>query len=65
VWLSYAESLFELGQLENAERAYQQVVKLAPQHHEARRSLSTILQLLGRPEEALKTLSQGKQSIIR
>jgi hypothetical protein len=25
VWLSYGESLFEVGQLEEAERAYQQV----------------------------------------
>jgi len=35
-------------------------VNLAPQHHEARRTLSTILQQLGRAEEALQTLSQGE-----
>ncbi len=35
-------------------------MNLAPQHHEARRTLSTILQQLGRAEEALQTLSQGE-----
>ena len=40
-------------------QAYQNVVKLAPQHFEARRALSNILNKLGRPEEALHTLTQG------
>ena len=60
MWLRYGESLFEVGHLEEAEQAYQQVVVQAPQHHEARRTLSTILHQLGRAEEALRTLSQGR-----
>jgi hypothetical protein len=40
------------------------VVSLAPQHHEARRTLSTILQQLGRAEEALQTLSQGYKNFF-
>ena len=63
VLLRYGESLFETGQLEEAENAYQAVVNLAPQHHEARRTLSVILSRLGRPDEALSTLAQGKSLI--
>ena len=59
MWLRYGESLFELGKLEEAESAFQRVVEMAPQHHEARRTLSNILHKLGRPEDALKTLTQG------
>ena len=42
-------------------QAYQNVVKLAPQHFEARRALSNILNKLGRPEEALHTLTQDEK----
>ena len=43
-------------------QAYQNVVKLAPQHFEARRALSNILNKLGRPEEALHTLTQDEKA---
>ena len=45
--------------MEEAEEAYQKVVLLAPNHHEARRTLSNILHKLGRAGEALDTLTQG------
>ena len=64
MWLRYGECLLETGDLEASEAAYQRVVQLAPTHHEARRTLSNVLHKLGRPEEALDTLTQGKQHKI-
>lgn len=60
VWLKYGESLFETNSLAEAELAYQKVVESAPQHHEARRTLSSILHKLGRADEALFTLTQDE-----
>ena len=62
VWLQYGESLCGVGKLEDAEMAYKKVVALAPQHHDARRSLSSILNELGRPDEALLTLDQDEEA---
>ena len=62
VWLQYGESLYGVGKLEDAEMAYKKVVTLAPQHHDARRSLSSILNELGRPDEALLTLDQDEEA---
>ena len=62
VWLQYGECLFQNGHLEEAEQAYQRVVTLAPQHYEARRALSSILHKLGRPDEALTTLTQDEKA---
>lgn len=62
VWLRFGESLFSVGKLEESEKAYQRVVQLAPQHHEARRTLSGILRKLGRPDEALDTLTQDENA---
>ena len=62
VWLQYGESLYGVGRLEDAELAYKKVVALAPQHHDARRSLSSILNELGRPDEALLTLDQDEEA---
>ena len=59
MWLRYGECHFELGNLEEAESAYSNVVEMAPQHHDARRTLSNILHRLGKAEEALETLHQG------
>ena len=47
VWLKYGECLVETSRLEEAETAYANVVSLAPQHMEARRALSNILNRLG------------------
>ena len=62
VWLRYGESLYGVGKLDDAEMAYKKVVGLAPQHHDARRSLSNILKELGRPDEALLTLDQDEEA---
>ncbi|KAK2856729.1 hypothetical protein Q5P01_005464 [Channa striata] len=56
VWLRHAECLKALGNLEAAADSYTKVVEMAPQHLEARLSLATLQQQLGRPECALKAL---------
>ncbi|XP_028985790.1 general transcription factor 3C polypeptide 3 [Betta splendens] len=56
VWLRHAECLKALGHMEEAADSYNKVVEMAPQHLEARLSLATLLQQLGRPEHALKAL---------
>ncbi|XP_054479864.1 general transcription factor 3C polypeptide 3 isoform X2 [Anoplopoma fimbria] len=56
VWLRHAECLKALGQMEAAAQSYTKVVDMAPQHLEARLSLATLQQQLGRPECALKAL---------
>lgn len=45
-----------LGHMDAAADSYSRVVEKAPQHLEARLSLATLLQQLGRPKEALKAL---------
>lgn len=54
--LSPAECLKALGHMELAAQSYTKVVDMAPQHLEARLSLATLQQQLGRPECALKAL---------
>uniref|UniRef100_A0A8D0B147 General transcription factor IIIC, polypeptide 3 n=1 Tax=Sander lucioperca TaxID=283035 RepID=A0A8D0B147_SANLU len=56
VWLRHAECLKALGHMEAAAESYAKVVEMAPQHLEARLSLATLQQQLGRPECALKAL---------
>ncbi|CAJ1086788.1 general transcription factor 3C polypeptide 3 [Xyrichtys novacula] len=56
VWLRHAECLKALGHMEEAAQSYTKVVEMAPQHLEARLSLATLQQQLGRPECALKAL---------
>ncbi|XP_037617972.1 general transcription factor 3C polypeptide 3 [Sebastes umbrosus] len=56
VWLRHAECLKALGHMEVAAQSYTKVVEMAPQHLEARLSLATLQQQLGRPECALKAL---------
>ncbi|XP_070786830.1 general transcription factor 3C polypeptide 3 [Enoplosus armatus] len=56
VWLRHAECLKALGHMEAAVESYTKVVEMAPQHLEARLSLATLQQQLGRPECALKAL---------
>ncbi|XP_061760706.1 general transcription factor 3C polypeptide 3 isoform X2 [Nerophis ophidion] len=56
VWLRHAECLKALGEMEAATKSFTKVVELAPQHLEARLSLATLQQQLGRPECALKAL---------
>ncbi|XP_041822154.1 general transcription factor 3C polypeptide 3 [Chelmon rostratus] len=56
VWLRHAECLKALGHMEVAAESYNKVVEMAPLHLEARLSLATLQQQLGRPECALKAL---------
>ncbi|CAG04947.1 unnamed protein product, partial [Tetraodon nigroviridis] len=56
VWLRHAECLKALGDMEMAAESYTKVVQMAPLHLEARLSLATLQQQLGRPEHALKAL---------
>uniref|UniRef100_A0A671Z2U9 General transcription factor IIIC, polypeptide 3 n=1 Tax=Sparus aurata TaxID=8175 RepID=A0A671Z2U9_SPAAU len=56
VWLRHAECLKALGHMEVAAESYTKVVEMAPLHLEARLSLATLQQQLGRPECALKAL---------
>lgn len=50
------ECLKALGYMERAAESYGKVVDLAPLHLDARISLSTLQQQLGRPEKALEAL---------
>ncbi|XP_030611893.1 general transcription factor 3C polypeptide 3 isoform X2 [Archocentrus centrarchus] len=56
VWLRHAECLKALGHMEAAAESYTKVVEMAPQHLEARLSLATLQQQLGRMDCALKAL---------
>ncbi|XP_060072289.1 general transcription factor 3C polypeptide 3-like [Ylistrum balloti] len=58
VWLKMAECLNNLGELEEAVKAYGNVVEMAPQHVGARMALSSLNQQLGKHEEAIMALSQ-------
>lgn len=53
---TFAECLKALGHMEVAAQSYTKVVDMAPQHLEARLSLATLQQQLGRPDCALKAL---------
>lgn len=56
VWLRHAECLKALGHMEAAASSYTRVVDMAPQHLEARLSLATLQQQLGRMDLALQAL---------
>ncbi|XP_039611821.1 general transcription factor 3C polypeptide 3 isoform X1 [Polypterus senegalus] len=56
VWLRHAECLKALGHMEVAAESYSKVVEMAPLHLDARISLSTLQQQLGRAEKALEAL---------
>ncbi|XP_041835143.1 general transcription factor 3C polypeptide 3 [Melanotaenia boesemani] len=56
VWLRHAECLKALGHTEAAVESYTKVVEMAPQHLEARLTLATLQQQLGRMDCALKAL---------
>lgn len=62
--LSSAECLKALGHMEAAAESYTKVVEMAPQHLEARLSLATLQQQLGRMDCALKALESMYDSNI-
>ncbi|XP_017281749.1 general transcription factor 3C polypeptide 3 isoform X2 [Kryptolebias marmoratus] len=56
VWLRHAECLNALGHMKEAAESFTKVVEMAPQHLEARLSLATLQQQMGRMDLALKAL---------
>ncbi|XP_014270626.1 general transcription factor 3C polypeptide 3 [Halyomorpha halys] len=60
VWLKYAENLKVLGRLEESVKAFYAVLEQAPQHTEARMTLSSLLVQLGRNDEAIVVLTQNE-----
>ena len=62
VWLTLGQCHNALGDLPAAIEAYKCVVDMAPGHHEARVTLSSLLQQMGQNEVALQVLSRGEGS---
>jgi len=56
VWLRYAECLSALQDVAGSVVAYENVVKVVPNHFAACVSLSALYQQLGRPDDAVKVL---------
>lgn len=61
VWLKYAENQAALSHNEEACNAFQKVLEHAPQHVEARLTLSSLLVKLGRSDEAIVALTQSEE----
>ena len=64
VWLQYAECLNSLGELDEAARAFQQVLEQVPTHNTARLALSAIQHQLGNPDEAISVLQSGATVLL-
>lgn len=58
VWLRHANCYRAIGEYDQAIHSYTQVVALAPQHFDARLTLSALLKQQGRDCEALQALEQ-------
>lgn len=64
VWLKYAQSLTALGRNQEAIEPFKTVIRLAPQHLEARMKLSNILKDMNRLDEATLALEQNPQTDV-
>ena len=64
MWLQYAECLNSLGELDEAARAFQQVLEQVPTHNTARLALSAIQHQLGNPDEAISVLQSGATVVL-
>lgn len=64
VWLRHADCCRAIGLIEDAIVSYRQVVQLAPQHFDARLTLSALLKQLGRSDEAMVVLEQDMDNEI-
>lgn len=64
VWLKHAECLNNLGREEDAIESYYKVLKLVPQHPDARRKLFNILEKKGKIDEALDILQQDYKYVV-
>lgn len=62
VWLRHADCHRAIGNTIEAIDSYRQVVRLAPQHFDARLTLSALLKQLGRHTEAMAALEQDMDS---
>lgn len=64
VWLRFADCLRFLGDTERAIESYRRVIQMAPQHLDARLTLSTLLKQVNKHTEALKALEQDLESDV-
>ncbi|KAG4078553.1 hypothetical protein HA402_002667 [Bradysia odoriphaga] len=64
VWLRHAECYRVIDQIDEAIESYQQVVKLAPQHFDARLTLSALLKKQGKYAAAMTVLEQDLENEI-
>lgn len=62
VWLRHADCHRALGNINEAIDSYKQVVAFAPQHFDARLTLSALLKQQGRHNEALAALDQNLEN---
>lgn len=62
VWLRHADCHRAIGNIEDAIESYRNVVELAPQHFDARLTLSALLKQLGRNDEAMWVLEQDMEN---
>lgn len=62
VWLRHADCYRAIGDCDKAIISYSQVVKMAPQHFDARLTLAALLKQQGRDAEALRALEQNLES---
>ncbi len=64
VWLRHADCYRAINQIDQAIESYQQVVKLAPQHFDARLTLSALLKKQGKYAAAMTVLEQDLENEI-
>ncbi|KAJ6650016.1 General transcription factor 3C polypeptide 3 [Pseudolycoriella hygida] len=64
VWLRHADCFRAINQIDQAIESYQQVVKLAPQHFDARLTLSALLKKQGKYAAAMTVLEQDLENEI-
>lgn len=64
VWLRYAESCAGCKDLKKALLAYEIVMKLSPQHLEARLQLSTLYKIFGLHDKAIDALQQNPDNEV-
>lgn len=64
MWLRHADCYRAINQIDEAIESYQQVVKLAPQHFDARLTLSALLKKQGKYAAAMTVLEQDLENEI-
>lgn len=64
VWLRHADCCRAIGAIDDAMASYQQVVRMAPHHFDARLILSALLKQQGRNAEAMQLLEQDMENDV-